>query len=322
MFTVYKITNENCIVNVNTNNINNQCYIGSSIRVEQRWKQHKNNSKNPNNASYYYPLYCAFRKYGIDNFSFEILRNDFLSVEEMEQYEYEMIIQYDSTNADCGYNQTIFTHSNQIANENLQKYLAQVSQPCAKVDIYNNILEVYQSYSEAARVNIQKENCSSVIRDICKGITSSYRGMYFRDLDDEGNIIPLPFRAQKSRKTLVGINIENPTEERFFESISAAATELSTDRHSIAQCIQGEKRYSIIKGYILREIDLYGNIIENSIDIEQRIQEFNENNPVINGERHNITEWCNIYNISRQSYHYRRKNGMGVVEAITAPKRR
>ena len=31
MFSVYKITNK----------INNKCYIGSSIRVEKRWKEHK-----------------------------------------------------------------------------------------------------------------------------------------------------------------------------------------------------------------------------------------------------------------------------------------
>ena len=36
MFTVYKITN--CI--------NNKCYIGSSVRVKKRWKEHINCSKN------------------------------------------------------------------------------------------------------------------------------------------------------------------------------------------------------------------------------------------------------------------------------------
>ena len=63
MFTVYKITNK----------INNKCYIGSSIRTEKRWKQHINASNNPNSPHYNYPLYQAFRKYGIDNFKFEIL---------------------------------------------------------------------------------------------------------------------------------------------------------------------------------------------------------------------------------------------------------
>lgn len=55
MFTVYKITNK----------INNKCYIGSSIRTEKRWKQHINASNNLNSPHYNYPLYQAFRKYGL-----------------------------------------------------------------------------------------------------------------------------------------------------------------------------------------------------------------------------------------------------------------
>jgi len=47
MFTVYKITN----------NINNKCYIGSSIRVEKRWQDHKNDAFNSNDEKYDYPLY-------------------------------------------------------------------------------------------------------------------------------------------------------------------------------------------------------------------------------------------------------------------------
>lgn len=42
MYTVYKITNQ----------INNKSYIGSSIRVEKRWKEHKNSAFNKNNRHY------------------------------------------------------------------------------------------------------------------------------------------------------------------------------------------------------------------------------------------------------------------------------
>lgn len=53
MYAVYKITNL----------INNKCYIGSSIRVEKRWQQHRNVAFNINSSQYNYPLYRAFRKY-------------------------------------------------------------------------------------------------------------------------------------------------------------------------------------------------------------------------------------------------------------------
>ena len=52
-----------------TNLINGHSYIGQSICIELRWKNHKCYDKECEN----YPLYRAFRKYGIDNFSFEII---------------------------------------------------------------------------------------------------------------------------------------------------------------------------------------------------------------------------------------------------------
>lgn len=63
---VYKITNK----------INGKCYIGSSVDIKKRWREHRarsvittNNYKN----TYYSHLYCAFRKYGRDNFEYEVL---------------------------------------------------------------------------------------------------------------------------------------------------------------------------------------------------------------------------------------------------------
>lgn len=76
-----------------------------------------------------------------------------------------------------------------------------------------------------------------------------------------------------------------------------------------------------MKGYIFRALDLNGNIIENNILIEDKIKEYNDTNPLINGERHNIVEWCKIYNISPTSFYKRRKKGMSVIDAITMPKK-
>ena len=59
---VYKITNE----------INGDCYIGSSKDIERRWKQHLYLSQKQGKRSEYH-LYRAFRKFGIENFSFAVL---------------------------------------------------------------------------------------------------------------------------------------------------------------------------------------------------------------------------------------------------------
>ena len=63
MVGIYKITNK----------INQKIYIGQSVNISKRWTAHRNGAFNPNNGQYNTPLYKAIRKYGIENFTFEIL---------------------------------------------------------------------------------------------------------------------------------------------------------------------------------------------------------------------------------------------------------
>lgn len=55
------------------NKINKHFYVGMSKNIQLRWRHHINESQNPNSKEYNKTLYRAFRKYGIENFSFEIL---------------------------------------------------------------------------------------------------------------------------------------------------------------------------------------------------------------------------------------------------------
>lgn len=88
MIGIYKITNL----------VNNKSYIGQSIDIDRRFKSHKNYPLENSN----YPLYRAFRKYGIDNFSFEVLEE--CSIKELDEKEIYYIKHYDTYNN--GYNQT------------------------------------------------------------------------------------------------------------------------------------------------------------------------------------------------------------------------
>lgn len=63
MIGIYKITNI----------INGKTYIGQSVNIEKRFKTHKTNAFNKKNKEYNKLLYRAFRKYGIENFIFEII---------------------------------------------------------------------------------------------------------------------------------------------------------------------------------------------------------------------------------------------------------
>ena len=56
-----------------TNNVNGKIYIGKTecIKPEKRWNQHQRDCRKRTNEKR--PLYAAMRKYGITNFTFEVL---------------------------------------------------------------------------------------------------------------------------------------------------------------------------------------------------------------------------------------------------------
>lgn len=56
-----------------TNKINQHSYIGQSLDIDKRKQSHLNASYNPNAGDYDTKFHQAIRKYGIDNFEFEVL---------------------------------------------------------------------------------------------------------------------------------------------------------------------------------------------------------------------------------------------------------
>lgn len=87
MIGIYKIENL----------LNKHCYIGQSIDILRRWRQHRSDYKVYNTS-----LYAAFKKYGLENFSFEVIEE--CKPEELNDKEIYWIQYYDSYKN--GYNQT------------------------------------------------------------------------------------------------------------------------------------------------------------------------------------------------------------------------
>lgn len=76
-----------CAVYKITNTVTGDFYIGSSKNVKQRWAVHKCHStwnEYPNN-----PLYLNMQKYGVDNFSFQILEE--VEIEHLKEKEQQFI---------------------------------------------------------------------------------------------------------------------------------------------------------------------------------------------------------------------------------------
>lgn len=81
-----------------TNNVNGKIYIGQSISIQSRWKEHVNSlRRGDSNCTL---LQRAWNKYGEQNFTFEIL--EFCSADMLDDIEVKYIDFYDAVNN--GYN--------------------------------------------------------------------------------------------------------------------------------------------------------------------------------------------------------------------------
>lgn len=86
--------NENCGIYKITNLINGKCYIGQSVHIKRRWTEHCL----PSTKSV---ISSAIKKYGKENFSFEIIEE--CSIEELSSKE-EYYIKYYNSITPNGYN--------------------------------------------------------------------------------------------------------------------------------------------------------------------------------------------------------------------------
>lgn len=85
------------------NKINGKVYIGQSVNILQRWNDHKRRSRYEEYEGNHYPLYRAFKKYGVDNFEFILLEECNKNI--LNEREIYWIKKYNSYND--GYNATL-----------------------------------------------------------------------------------------------------------------------------------------------------------------------------------------------------------------------
>lgn len=84
-----------------TNLVNGKFYIGQSTHIKQRFKEHRDSiNRKPDDPRGQGPLYDDMRKYGLENFTFEILEE--CPIEKLDEREEYYIALYDAVNK--GYN--------------------------------------------------------------------------------------------------------------------------------------------------------------------------------------------------------------------------
>jgi DNA-binding protein H-NS len=131
-----------------TNNINQHCYIGQSKHIKRRWNEHKNAAFNEADKSYDYPLYRSFRKYGLENFTFEVIEE--CSIEELNEKEIYWIDYYKPV-----YNQTLGGDAASVPQKLTLKQVDEIQQilindPDGKVS-HKELAEKYNVHKDTIR---------------------------------------------------------------------------------------------------------------------------------------------------------------------------
>ena len=249
MYQIYKITNQK----------NGMVYIGSSIEVERRWRQHKEASINEKDHHYNYPLMIAFREFGIANFTFEVI-DTLPTWEAMIEAEHNWIIKEYCVKPK-GYNQTDKTDSpmfdpvvaKKMSDTKREKYGKRV----CEIDSTNNILIIWDSLAEAGEATgLDRFKISNV----CNGTRLTTGNRTFRFLDDENQIIEPVVKVnqvQSNRITKssrrVGAYDKDNNLIQEFDSLQLAAQFCGGNSSTISAVCRGKRNSH--KNYIWRYLD-------------------------------------------------------------------
>lgn len=249
MYQIYKITNQK----------NGMVYIGSSIEVERRWRQHKEASINEKDHHYNYPLMIAFREFGIANFTFEVI-DTLPTWEAMIEAEHNWILKENCV-VPNGYNQTDKTDSpmfdpsiaKKMSDTKREKYGKRV----CEIDSTKNILNIWNSLAEAGEdTGLDRFKISNV----CNGTRLTTGNRTFRFLDDENQIIEPEAKVnqvQSNRITKtsrrVGAYDKDNNLIQEFDSLQLAAQFCGGNSSTISAVCRGKRNSH--KNYIWRYLD-------------------------------------------------------------------
>lgn len=234
-------------------------YIGSSIEVERRWRQHKEASINEKDHHYNYPLMVAFREFGIANFTFEVI-DTLPTWEAMIEAEHNWILKENCV-VPNGYNQTDKTDSpmfdpaiaKKMSDTKREKYGKRV----CEIDSTKNILNIWNSLAEAGEdTGLDRFKISNV----CNGTRLTTGNRTFRFLNDENQIIEPEAKMNKVKSNRitktsrrVGAYDKDNNLIQEFDSLQLAAQFCGGNSSTISAVCRGKRNSH--KNYIWRYLD-------------------------------------------------------------------
>ena len=256
-----------------TNKINGKRYIGQSINIDNRWKEHIRNIDNPNKNN---TIYKALRKYGLENFIFEVLEE--CTESELDDKEIYWIEYYDSYNN--GYNMNtggngrridydylvnqykIYKNIHETAKQSNCHWHTVSNALKAKGIIPNanslgvarpikqikpdtlEVINIYNSLSDAAKeLNITS---TSAISQVLSGKKQIAYGYIWKDIDfDESKLQPiLDIKQMHSQQKLLQIDKDTGNVVNTYNSVKDALIALnkSPKDSGIYRVCKGERQ--------------------------------------------------------------------------------
>ena len=247
------------------NKINGKKYIGSTtIDPQKRYNQHIYNSKHEESSKYNYPLYCAFRKYGINNFEYKILEQKECSEEEIRKIEYDYIKKYDCISPN-GYNQTENTMhplNDPLTYKKVSETKRENAKQVAEIDKNNNILKIWRSIVDCAEETSLDER---KIASVCRGERKTTQQKRFCWLDENNNLLLPEYKRdpykgeqgttqiQSSSRQVAKIDPKTQEIIKIYPTIALAARENECDPSGISKTCRGKRK--ICGGFLWNYID-------------------------------------------------------------------
>jgi hypothetical protein len=207
--------------------------------------------KNPNLSKGQYPLYQAIRKYGIENFTFEILLEKECSETEIRKIEHDYIIKFDTVSPN-GYNQTSDTEHPLNDPATYQKMKETKRENAKRVIMLNSsnedVIGIYRSIVDCAE---EKGIDEKKIAACCRGERKTTHGYYFYWLDDNDDIIYPEYhrdpykgeagttQVQSSNKKVEKIDLQTGEILKIYDTIALAARENNCDSSAISKVCRG-----------------------------------------------------------------------------------
>jgi len=239
------------------NKIDNKIYIGQTIQeLEDRWRGHL---KKHSNCRY---LKSAFKKYGVDNFEFQLVCITFDNC--LDDMEIKYIERYNCL-VPNGYNLRLGGNSGRHNEETKRKIAATLlkNKKVVQFDIQGNRLNTFNSTVEAAKY-VGKS--SSVIGHCCNGDIKTaagyvwkYESIHLNEANTNSGIPPFTgkfkcYIKHDKKKVIPQINRKivqfdmDGNRLKSFNTCKEAAEYIGTSRSCITHCCLG--LHKTAKGYV------------------------------------------------------------------------